>query len=832
MKILSIELYQFLRLALNNIQKIKIDFTTTIHVILGSNGSGKSALMGELSPLPPVNRKHFGEQGYKAMSLEHNDIVYSIRCEYNGDASRYIMVKGDELLYDGSKVTEYKRLVQQEFGLTQELFDLMRGKLKFHQMTPSELRQWFTKLSDVDYTYALRYYRKVAETLRDTTGALKHEQSKLGEEQKKLLDKDQEQQLREYIAKLEHALDDILKLRKNVSNGENLCLNRVSAALMETTRSARKQMSYLRDMDVSNYFFDEERLKKQKLRLLVEQATLQQQSETFVNEIVSLEQRLSTLKAVNNSEVELDASLKFFQVQYTELLKKDILGLEIEQPLDALRTHCTITDSIIEISRKLLPNPEMAISKTSYEALIRRRQAMQEELLKVTQSLHETELKVKEMEHYKNHNAVECPKCNHQWSIGYNEDTYEHLKHGVEVGQEAIYNLNYFIKEKNEEIETQEHHMAYVTKLSQLMKAWPVLKPFWDYLVEERVIWNKPSQINTLWQDLKADLSLHLQIKEVESSIEMISNQQKQVALNKSNNAEQLREHHAQLSVQLETVSKKKYAVMSELSNINSFEGWKTDLDSIRGKLSSVTLQHDEAFKQEFMKLEQTFLGNVIRAVQVELSECCQQLSRVDIQKALVKDIESNIAQLEEHRVLLAMTEKELSPTSGLIAKGLTNFINHFLSQKNAYIRASWLSPLEIVPVEPDISGSMELDYRFSLKVGEYGLEVPDLREASSGQLDIINRAFCVVSMKYQGLEYVPLYMDEYGAQMDHAHTRSATNAMIELLDNSNFTQLFIISHHENSYSGLVNADISVLCPNNVITPSGRTVNEHTGITH
>ena len=50
MFITGLELKGFLRLVHNNINEVKVDFTSLFQIILGRNGSGKSSLMGELTP--------------------------------------------------------------------------------------------------------------------------------------------------------------------------------------------------------------------------------------------------------------------------------------------------------------------------------------------------------------------------------------------------------------------------------------------------------------------------------------------------------------------------------------------------------------------------------------------------------------------------------------------------------------------------------------------------------------------------------------------------------------------------------------------------------------
>lgn len=231
--------------------------------------------------------------------------------------------------------------------------------------------------------------------------------------------------------------------------------------------------------------------------------------------------------------------------------------------------------------------------------------------------------------------------------------------------------------------------------------------------------------------------------------------------------------------------------------------------------------------KQNAVENLNHYLSDCIRELQLEENYLSQQVSKVDVQKALIADIQEQIVKMTADKDLLSIASKELSPVDGMIARGLTNFINHLIGQMNAFIEPIWASPLTITPFVPDEEGSLELDYKFCIAVGESDIAF-DLRDASFGQLEVINRAFVVVCMKYLGLEDFPLYLDEFGAQMDYVHRQKASSAMMGLLDNSNFSQMFIISHHENSYTSLVNADVTVLCPNNIILPGNKAFNQKT----
>ena len=133
------------RLALNHINYIEFTPENKIQLILGSNGSGKSSLLKELSPLP-ANHIEFSKDGYKIIEILHNNSHYLLKSIFSSSGNKFYFIKNNEELNPGHTSSVYKELVKKEFNITQETHDLMTGYDKFHSMSVSERRNWFTKI--------------------------------------------------------------------------------------------------------------------------------------------------------------------------------------------------------------------------------------------------------------------------------------------------------------------------------------------------------------------------------------------------------------------------------------------------------------------------------------------------------------------------------------------------------------------------------------------------------------------------------------------------------------------------------------------------------------
>jgi hypothetical protein len=84
--------------------------------------------------------------------------------------------------------------------------------------------------------------------------------------------------------------------------------------------------------------------------------------------------------------------------------------------------------------------------------------------------------------------------------------------------------------------------------------------------------------------------------------------------------------------------------------------------------------------------------------------------------------------------------------------------------------------------------------------------------------------------MIHLGLQDTEIFLDEFSIKMDYAHRKEAMKMVMDLLNNSDFSQIYMISHYESSYGTLSNADITVLCPENILLPSDLKYNTHSEI--
>jgi len=321
MIIKKIELKNYKRLMLNNIKFFKLCPENKVQLILGSNGSGKSSLLKELSPLPALS-KEYSEKGYKLIVIEHNGSLYELKSDFSSKSPSYSFIKDDEELNPSGTITVYKDLVNQNFNITNDVHDLMVGKTSFHNMSVSERRVWFTKISDVDYTYAIRYYNKLKEKLRDISGAVKLSKSRLLQETDKLLNEKEIARLTEERKVLIKVIDILLDSKSKHDEDYTTIASRLKT-LETSIRDISASILSNSSLYINNTFItDTDSLRMSMMGCIAECDLYESENKKLYNEI---KKHQDTLKIIEESNIgsmkEVDEQIDSLVIKSNKLKK-------------------------------------------------------------------------------------------------------------------------------------------------------------------------------------------------------------------------------------------------------------------------------------------------------------------------------------------------------------------------------------------------------------------------------------------------------------------------------------------------------------------------------
>lgn len=825
MKILSIELQGYIRFEPNHINYLKLTMSEATQLILGSNGSGKSSLIKELTPLPATIADYSKDgNSFKEIIILHKRCKYVLRSQFSPTPKHFFIKEGEELNLGGTGQVQ-KDLVFKEFGITSFIHDIFTGKIKFHDMSLAQRREWFSISSKVDYAYAMGVYKSMKEKSRDLQGAMKISQSRLILETERLLDPKQEEEMRSQVSALKELETRLLDIRVNVKN-----TNESYAKLFEISRglieSSTKELNSLIKKSQTITLMTYQDIDSELVKCRVELHKTEESLNTIEAE---MEKNIKTMKAMRdanaNSIDELKQNSISLATRLDNLKAAVVLPIHFHSTKEAIGALNSVKDSLIYIFSEVeehnaiftRPNhnnvlENLAKSKVSYDGLLQ----TERKLL----------ASIENYKHAREHNKTECPKCNHTWSRGFDEFKFKEVEESLKDTRSRLELTKTTIKEL-EEISTRIGQYAkFYSEYRTITVSWLSLNPLWDYLNYKELLHKSPRHIPNVLEILSSDLPIHLEIESVEKNLNDIYALINSVGANSVMAANELYTNMEELENKCYLLHKEQNRLTAYIKDINTFKAIVVKTDELKFFLETELKVRGQLINEWGEHEKQNVITQILSIIRNDISSKEKTMLRVDVQRKLVDELTANmIASKDEYDALKRLCDT-LSPSEGLIAKGLTSFINKFIIKLNEMIRSIWAYPLEVTLEKDENDDEFNLDYKFGLKVNGKK-NASDISKGSSGIVEIIDLAFKIVSMQYQDMLDYPLYFDEFGAHMDMLHRQAAFAVISNLSMSDNFSQIFIISHHENNYGSLKNADVSVLCPLNIALPQNADVNKN-----
>lgn len=826
MKINWIELKGFKRMSLSNINFIKITPSERIQLVLGTNGSGKSSLMGELSPLPAIQAS-YDKDGYKTISITHLGDEYVLNSRFHPSQKHSIIKNGTEELNTGGTVTVQKDLVKAIFGYRQDIHDLLTGVEKFSTMSPSLRRKWFTELCETNYDYAIGVYNKISERSRDTSGALKLSRKRLVVETSKIISSEEIEKIHNDTKSLLREIDllynsrtedhrdtsEIIRDQKQLEIQVFKFSDRV-ATLSKFKNGQRMSRPDELTLEIEHIKHDVTRINTQTSMLFKTHEELKEKYEAYTKSgVIGLE--------------DLQRRYNDLVLQKTELQNKKQLKLAFDNPVSTQAAILSIFDLLERITHEMSPNADKCLSHEALQAAKDKEYQLRESVRKANSIIEQLQYQRKHMEGLRDGTPTECPDCRHRWVPGYSAEALNKVSKSISHGNDFLERSNREISELQKVIEENTKYGEQMREYMRCVRTLPILNPFWD--VVKDTIYVSPMHVYREVEKLKTDLEYDIKCLELDT--EQIKNNSLIELAIKSSDADigKMSETLHSLEAELSTLaqdSRQKQNLLQvkqqELLRSQEIIKLGEDIKNCVGKL-------DQGTTDLIRSMRNDFINKCLNELQIQLAQKQNSINEINIQRGIVTDIEKNIERLEAEEKALDILVTCLSPHDGLIAEGLLGFIKSFVRKMNLLIGKIWTYRLEVQDCSLDSeTGGAELDYKFPMLVGDSNDPVPDISKGSGGMQEIINLTFKIVAMQYLDMSNAPLFADELGHAMDAEHKACTVNLIKYLLDHCTFSQLYMISHDYMQYSSMSHVQYCVLNPSNIVVP--KNYNEHVEI--
>lgn len=844
MKILSLELSGYTRMRLNGNKYIKITMTEVIQLILGTNGCGKSSLLAELSP-QPANKEFFEKDGFKIIEIEHKGNIYRLSSHFSPKSHHSFMVNGERELNDGGTATAQKELVKQVFNHTQEIHDLFLGIDRFSSMGGAQRQKWLTMLCPTNYDYAIQTFVKFKERGRDTTGALKRAKERLLTEITKAISKEDEERLSQEVNQIHRELNELQAHRAPVTNPSSFYesrqnalqgeLRELSLRLLDTRMTAPNEdvRNPLRERDEWGQLiapvFDsvaqiDSAIERLKHAVTGKEALLNKE----VREHTRLTEALKTLRKTGEQGIaELVGRLKQASDRRQTILgerRLSIMGLNANA---AMAAFVSVEPFLQNLFSTIPENADRKYSASNYESTKQAIYKLKDNRTNQLTQLQNLNAKKAHMEQHKNSGTTTCPKCAHSWFAGFSESEYATLLEKADEQHQHIIHTDETVAKLEVEAEENLQYGNEYRSFVRCTQGCPELNPFWDYLFAEGFVTNSPRQALGILNTFRHDLELEMQAAKIATEMAQIDDLIRMVEQTGDMNFSETSDQLGVCTSSIDILTHELTLLRAALTEHARYRKQAIEMNDLAERIKNAmrNLSTTNAEMVEMMRRET--IQQCIRQYQSSLAQKEEILSYVTLQKSLVEDLKEQVTILTKEEAACKELVKHLSPSEGLIAKGLLGFVRVFVGQMNGLIKKIWTYPLQVMDCGVTGTHGTELDYKFPMIVQNAGKPVTDISKGSTGMQEIVNLAFKVTAMNYLGMSDFPLILDEPGPSFDEAHRVSFMHAVKSLMEQRPFPQLFMISHYAQSYGSLTQAEVCVICTNNITIPKTLKYNQH-----
>jgi DNA repair exonuclease SbcCD ATPase subunit len=821
MKYTRIVLTGYKRMKLNGIDYFEMKMDSVLQLILGTNGSGKSSLLWELSPLPG-NPSDFMPGGSKTIELEHKGHHYVLKSTF-GAKQEHSFVCDSEELNQGHTVTVQKDLVKEHFGITIDVQELICGQESFVAMSTARRKDWFLRLCDVNYDYALSVYGHLKNAHRDRAGAIRLERRALVVESEKLLSDQEIVKIGEETKWLHECLSQLLEHRKPVESD--------STTLDLQGHQLDKQLLNMVNNfgEIHQRINDREHSDSELLEFIEESNAQIVEAQTKIGMLAEqheqVNQKISVLqKAGENTIASLESQILLDEEQERQLAQTTLIGKTLENAEIAFTAFGALKASLVEIFNTI---PNNADKKYSQQALVEAREYLSQQNKLLGNTKEQIAEKRAQLSHMRDHMGkpdVTCPKCNHAFSLVYSEERMLALTAFVQEKEDYLAtDVVPGIVEMETYIEECQRYATLFRQFHQLTTNSAALKFYWDWLLERKVLSDTPQEGPTTLERIESDLLRQVSLSQVREKIKQARLNLEMLKSVGDADLSELQKTSAALEEQLSEQTNRLQIAQAQNAHCKNQFSLRAQALSVRRSIRKAIKAHGTLMKEKVEHHRRTILNQLIRDLQSALATREHALFAAKRQKETVDAMTKKIELFAKEEQALAILLKELSPTEGLIAEGMLGFIKNFCDQINQLIAQVWTYPLEVKSCEIVEGEQIDLDYRFPILVD--GEKVSDVSKGSEGMCEIFNLAFRMVAAHYLGLQDYPLYLDEIGRTFDKEHRTAAANMVRSLIEQSTFPQVFMISHYQAVYGALANPQVCVLNADNILVP--KEFNQH-----
>lgn len=816
-----VKLERYKRLMLANIQSLEWTPTKNLMLIIGKNGCGKSSLLAELSPLPS-HHTQFEKGGRKIVHCTYKGCTYELVSTYDKGTGHHSFIRDGVEQNEGRTYQVQLDLVHQEFnGLNDEIQDILTGRTKFTQLPVNKRRDWLTRMSPVDLSFAFRILAKINEAGKAQKNVVDHLTKRLSNENIDMIDASDMTRLSQERERLTGRVNELFRHRNPATKQQwahNGAAREELAAILQSAHVLLRRYPRLTDnVRVKD--------KGEFARLSNERLSKVQSSQAVIDRLV---EELEMVKATTPDQVEkispediqeLRDRLNEHRISIANAKDRceSYLGTYPLSPVGVFGDpRAKLEDAFNRGYELILTIPENKDGAFSTAIAREKKEALQAAKLKLRSIEEFISSTMRRIATLKGCEHVQCPNCSHTFVPGVDPLDIPRFETKLRSASQAESAVQDEIKLLEEYMEQFANYAGFVNSFQQLTRDHRDYDAVWGRMVSEGGIYRNPRSLTTdfiAWhaaQSALVEAEIHIDhAKRIEARLTVIDAIDFDAAGFMQQRAAKLEAEITEIIMRQTLMQEEAVAYMRSGTEI---EQYFQDVNQLIGdyeKWRTRSIAHaewlmDQAFSHEIDETHQRLavVGNQLR-----------EAERRDTEIKLLEETVDDASDAHKDFQLLA---KALSPKGGLIGQYLLGFLQGVTQIVNTVIDEIWTYPMEVLPSKMDRD---DLDYKFPLRVANGAVEAADIDLGSDSQREVVNHAFQMTIMKFMGFDDFPLHLDEFGRTFDEQHRTNLVPYVSRLIELGTCQQIFYISHFESTHGAFNQAEFVVLDPTNITVP-------------
>lgn len=849
MKIIYVEINDLNAFAFARIKKLTATFTETLQIILGTNGSGKTNLLKQLSPLPPP-RSDYGENGYRRLVIKHQGDTYELVSDFSNKTSPHAFIKNGKNLNEGGTTGVQVEFVEDCLGWTQEVQNIAYGTYDFCKMTVGARKALLLTSNPANLGFILDYFKKAGSKVRGLKSNLAHLEERKALLESKLLDD----------ATIAHLTEEKETLVKNTFTFTDLMgrvksfisMNRVEGdpeaqwktlitQIRDTSTYIKRTLPQWKSVDRTKPVADQLKERESQLNLIL--GRLMSQNEHLTDITAQLTESEFALKELSQHETATAVRLRI------DALRKRISQLEkiktdtpIPEPLlDESKGVLVALQSILDV---FIDCPVTLITRRHYSLKTQKLQAAEMRIQGYHYDINKLNGDIATLEKSITLRLSDLPQsnCAKEGCLLYvnfknsYENTLSALSRAQHRKEHLTSRLNKavrYVSLQTEQLNTLSVYMTACDKLFSFITEHDYLKPLFQHKDTLRMLQTNPNVfLHRTEQLINASYATY----EYKKQCDLLYKEE--LDLSKTKDLSELEKQR--LEKTYKTLTQKKQVLVKhireltsqqhqyslQISQIETYQKIYEKMTHLMSDLNTVT----SAVKQEE---ENKFLSSVLHDMERENNRLFSRIGEINIvlqeqgniKSRYTEEVLNQLDRLEREKKNWEDLEYALNkiPHDHTVAylNAIIRLINHYISMVFTY-------DFQLL----QINSEKTLDYKFPycarLPDQDIYNDVSDISHCSLAQTEIVNFTFALALRKIKQLTDYPLFTDEIGSSFDVVHKTQVLDLLKHLIVDDEISQMFLVNHHALVHEGMTNGEVLILNDANIMKPAS--YNEHVDI--